>query len=264
MLRFLCYESYSTVLRAVVSTRYRRVTDRRTDRGTDGIAVASTELAMRALRRAVKIGSVCPSVCATFSASINPLPSDRLRCCDRYIRCQRSLAVKPLNSWPAISGSPSRRGSVRRVSRYQFTHVRYRTAAAGRARWQLASWCMRGANWLSETSLTAAAGGVGLWTLTRMCSITQTDAIALSTSTLQLIGLLLTSVYVTYVATCTYFDCAHHFGQLSCRATIALCAMVALLCKLNSWLELSYKSSRLCNRCRSAVTVVHKTTQKPT
>ena len=28
--------------------------------------------------------------------------------------------------------------------------------------------------------------GVGLWTLTRMCSITQTDAIALSTSTLQL------------------------------------------------------------------------------
>jgi len=39
------------------------------------------------------------SVCvrsATVSASINPLPSDRLRCCDRYIRCQRSLAVKPL------------------------------------------------------------------------------------------------------------------------------------------------------------------------
>jgi len=31
------------------------------------------------------------SVCA-----FNPLPSDRLRCCDRYIRCQRSLAVKPL------------------------------------------------------------------------------------------------------------------------------------------------------------------------
>jgi len=36
------------------------------------------------------------SVCATLSASINPLPSDRLRCCDR-----RSLAVKPLNSRPA-------------------------------------------------------------------------------------------------------------------------------------------------------------------
>jgi len=51
------------------------------------------------------IGSVClcqaASVCATVSASINPLPSVRLRCCDRYIRCQRLLAVKPLNSRPA-------------------------------------------------------------------------------------------------------------------------------------------------------------------
>ena len=43
-----------TVLRAVVLTQYRRVTDGR----TDGIAVASTALAMRALRRAVKIGAV--------------------------------------------------------------------------------------------------------------------------------------------------------------------------------------------------------------
>jgi len=50
------------VLRAVVLTQYRRVTDRRTDgrtdrqtdRQTDGIAVASTEHAMRSLRRAVK------------------------------------------------------------------------------------------------------------------------------------------------------------------------------------------------------------------
>ena len=75
----------------------------------------------------VKIGSVCPSVCATVSASFNPLPSDRLRCCDRYIRCRRSLAVKPLNSQPAISGSPCHRRSVRTMSRYQFTHVRYRT-----------------------------------------------------------------------------------------------------------------------------------------
>ena len=50
----------------------------------------------------INIGSVCPSVCATVSASINPLPSDRLRCCDRCIRCQRSLAVKPLNSRPAM------------------------------------------------------------------------------------------------------------------------------------------------------------------
>jgi len=42
------------VLRAVVSTQYRRVTDGQTDRRTDGIAVASTALATRALRRAVK------------------------------------------------------------------------------------------------------------------------------------------------------------------------------------------------------------------
>jgi len=38
-----------TVLRAIVLTQYRPVTDRQ----TDGIAVASTALAMRALRRAV-------------------------------------------------------------------------------------------------------------------------------------------------------------------------------------------------------------------
>ena len=43
-----------TVLRAVVLTQYRRVTDGRTDGQTDGIAVASTALAVRALRRAVK------------------------------------------------------------------------------------------------------------------------------------------------------------------------------------------------------------------
>jgi len=43
------------VLRAVVLTQYRRVTDGRTDRQTDGIAVASTALAMRALRRALKM-----------------------------------------------------------------------------------------------------------------------------------------------------------------------------------------------------------------
>jgi len=53
------------------------------------------------------------------SESINTLPSDRLGCCNRYIRCQRSLAVKPLT----MSGSPSHRGSVRRVSRSQVTHV---------------------------------------------------------------------------------------------------------------------------------------------
>jgi len=43
-----------TVLRAVVLTQYRRVTDGQTDRQTDGNAIASTALAMRALRRAVK------------------------------------------------------------------------------------------------------------------------------------------------------------------------------------------------------------------
>ena len=42
-----------TVLRAVVLTQYRRVTDGRTDRRTR-IAIASTALAMRALLRAVK------------------------------------------------------------------------------------------------------------------------------------------------------------------------------------------------------------------
>ena len=39
----------------VVLTQYRRVTDGRTNRQTDGNAIASTALAMRALRRAVKI-----------------------------------------------------------------------------------------------------------------------------------------------------------------------------------------------------------------
>ena len=101
------------------------------------------------------IGSVClcqaASVWATVSASINPLPSDRLRCCDRYIRCQRSLAVKPLYTRSTRDADrPSHRPPLTAVwntagqpasavplamSRYQFTHVRYRTAAAGRARW---------------------------------------------------------------------------------------------------------------------------------
>jgi len=39
-----------TVLRAVVLTQYRCVTDGQTDGRTDGIAVANTALAMRALR----------------------------------------------------------------------------------------------------------------------------------------------------------------------------------------------------------------------
>ena len=43
-----------TMLRAVVLTKYWRVTNGRTDGQTDGIAIASTMLAMRGLRRAVK------------------------------------------------------------------------------------------------------------------------------------------------------------------------------------------------------------------
>ena len=57
----------STVLRAVVLTEYRGVTDRQ----TDGIAVASTALAMRALRRAVKKTSP-----ALFSVASPPAPTD--------------------------------------------------------------------------------------------------------------------------------------------------------------------------------------------
>jgi len=44
-----------TVLRAVVLTQYRHVTDGRTDGQTDGIDTASTALAMPALRRAKKL-----------------------------------------------------------------------------------------------------------------------------------------------------------------------------------------------------------------
>jgi len=40
-------------VRAVVLTQYRRVTDGQTDRQTDGIDIASTALAIRAMRRAV-------------------------------------------------------------------------------------------------------------------------------------------------------------------------------------------------------------------
>jgi len=53
-----------TVLRAVVLTQYRRVTDGQ----TDGIAIASTALAMRAFRRAVKTGHLQPSIRVTVIA----------------------------------------------------------------------------------------------------------------------------------------------------------------------------------------------------
>jgi len=60
---------------------------------------------------------------------INPLPSDRLRCCDRYIRCQRSLAVKPLT----MSGSPS---PCVEWAGLRLPMYRHQTAAARCARWQ--------------------------------------------------------------------------------------------------------------------------------
>ena len=47
---FLPSSANFIVLRAVVLTQYRRVTDEQTDGRTDGIAVANTALAMRALR----------------------------------------------------------------------------------------------------------------------------------------------------------------------------------------------------------------------
>ena len=71
-----------TVLRAVVLTQYRRVTDGRTDgrtdRQTDGIAVASTAHAMRALRRAVKISQ--HSALDKVSGKDVVAPSLRTRC----------------------------------------------------------------------------------------------------------------------------------------------------------------------------------------
>jgi len=45
-----CYPTVHTALRAVVLTQYRRVPDRQ----TDGIAIASTALARRALRALLK------------------------------------------------------------------------------------------------------------------------------------------------------------------------------------------------------------------
>jgi len=48
-----------TVLRAVVLTQYRHVTDRRTDGQTDGVAVASTALAMRRAVKTSPFKAVC-------------------------------------------------------------------------------------------------------------------------------------------------------------------------------------------------------------
>ena len=45
---------------------------------------------------------------------INPLPSDRLRCCDRYrpIRCHRLLAVKPLSPREHMRGGGCERAEL--------------------------------------------------------------------------------------------------------------------------------------------------------
>ena len=67
-----------TVLRDIVLTQYRRVTDGQ----TDGIAVASTALAMRALRRAVKnllssdTSSTCPHNMVNFGELMAEIGSE--------------------------------------------------------------------------------------------------------------------------------------------------------------------------------------------
>jgi len=128
----------------------------------------------------MKVGSVCPSVCTTVSSSINPLPSDRLRCYDRYIhriiRCQRSLAVKTLNSWPAMSGPHLTREvcvewagiglPMYDIGLQLLGHGLLYTGLHGWACAMTVSKLMRGTNWLSDTSLTATAREVldcGLW-----------------------------------------------------------------------------------------------------
>jgi len=93
----------------------------------------------------IKFGSVCPSVPRSQRALTLYPPTE---CAAATDRCQRSLAVKPLNSRPAMYFALQLLG-------------------------------VRDDSWLSETSLTATArggAGVGLWTLTRMCTITETDA----------------------------------------------------------------------------------------
>ena len=105
--------------------------------------------------------SVCPFVCATVSASINPLPSDRLRCCDRYIRCQRSLAVKLL----MMSGSPSHRGVCIEWAGLRLTMYQYQTAAARCARWQLANWCRCAETTAARWATTAPARPMGAFSM---------------------------------------------------------------------------------------------------
>jgi len=65
---------------------------------------------------------------------INPLPSkSRLRCCDRYIRCHRLLAVKPLSPRQHAGrrvGKGGTLGSVDRHGRLDSTETAVVTVAA--------------------------------------------------------------------------------------------------------------------------------------
>jgi len=116
---------------ATVHERHRQ-TDRtgQTDRQwTDSIGRTVLQMVAQKLEASVHL-----SVPQSQRASSLYPATDCAAATNIIIRCQRSLPFKPLNSRPAMSGSPSHRGGVRTVCRYQFTHVRYRTAAAGRAR----------------------------------------------------------------------------------------------------------------------------------
>jgi len=65
-----------TVVRAVVLAQYRRVTDGQTDGQTDEIVVASTALAMRALRRAVKNPDCTHAIGCSTCDVVRPVPLD--------------------------------------------------------------------------------------------------------------------------------------------------------------------------------------------
>jgi len=74
-----------TVLRAVVLTQYRHVTDGRTDRQTDGIAVASTAFAMRttALCKKSLFNSIIHTYFRLFNIrkqTVTPLPTTPEKC----------------------------------------------------------------------------------------------------------------------------------------------------------------------------------------
>jgi len=97
-----CYQTVQTactVLRVVVLTQYRRVTDGRTDGQTDGIAIASTALAM--LKCCLEVSAISRARSFKFEQR-NMLPlcdswTNRLRCntlimvVDVAIQCECQL-----------------------------------------------------------------------------------------------------------------------------------------------------------------------------